>query len=134
MSLSLPPQSTSMSIHPLDVYLRIFVGSSLGSPQSTYEGLSPWLNVAFTQLLNVCRIPMCWYDFMCLFDGYSYMELSPQICSPFLPTWCIGPFVTSILSLSRIILEDGVVTKMEFQSETGSVSEEELCTEKVVPV
>ena len=42
--------------------------------------------------------------------------------------------VTSILSLPGIILEDGVVTKLELQLETQSVSEEDLGTEKVVPV
>ena len=42
--------------------------------------------------------------------------------------------VTSILGLPRIILEDGVVTKLEWLLETWFVSEEELGTENGVPV
>ena len=45
--------------------------------------------------------------------------------------WILGHFN---LRLPGIILEDGVVTKLEWQLETRFVSEEELGTEKVVPV
>ena len=38
------------------------------------------------------------------------------------------------LGLLEIILEDGVATKLEWQSETQSVSEEDLGTERIVPV
>ena len=63
---------------------------------------------------------MCWFELM--------------KCSPFLPTGCIGSLFTSILGLTRILIEDGVVTKLEWQLEAQLVSEEELGTEKVVRV
>ena len=45
--------------------------------------------------------------------------------------WIPGHFN---LKLPGIILEDGAVTKHEWQLETRFVSEEELGTEKVIPV
>ena len=63
---------------------------------------------------------MCWFDLM--------------KCSPFLPIGCIGSLVTSIISWPGIILESMVVMKLEWQSETRVVPEEELRNEKVVPV
>ena len=47
---------------------------------------------------------------------------------------CVRTLVTSILGLPRIILEDGVVTKMERLLESRFVLEEDLGTENVVLV
>ena len=38
--------------HLFDVSLSISVSTPLGSPQSAPEGLSPWLDVALTWLVN----------------------------------------------------------------------------------
>ena len=44
---------------------------------------------------------------------------------------CIRALVTSILGLSRIHLEDEVVTELEWQSETRLVPEENVLAQRI---
>ena len=102
--------------HASSSCLRVPVCSSLGLPSDWSRGFSSCYHLKMGKHIA------------------KSSSLTLMKWSPFLPTGCIGSLVTSIISLSRIILEDGVVTKLEWQSETRIVSEEELDTERVVPV
>ena len=66
--------------------------------------------------------------------NHFWWELYQWKYSSFLPLLCVRTLVTYILGLPKIILEDGVVTKLEWQLETRFVSEEELGTENGVSV
>ena len=58
----------------------------------------------------------------------------PQLCFGWQTSVSIRTLVTSIMGLSRILLEDGVVTKLEWLLVTRFVSEGDLGTENGVPV